>query len=319
LHDTTLRREWILTCNAAGDDRMMIRKVIAGVELLIKGPQEFEIREVNPVSELFFTYENTAADDQRIHLQISCEPMPVVEKETILFRADPLWSIYRDSRFNWIVLHPPALQKPLWVARLDHEFKNGVVYCSEHLKDNQNGRAVLFNPVSYPLDQILLMHVLAKIGDGMLIHACGWLHQGAGWIFAGKSGAGKSTLSNLIVQATGGRFLSDDRIIIRKTGHEFSMYGTPWPGEAGYAMNQSAPLKGLFFLEKGNKNKIEKLKPADSFARLMPVVSIPWYDRDAAELMVTFNEALLGSVPMYELTFVPDEAIVDMLVGFINK
>ena len=297
---------------------MMIRKVIAGVELLIKGLPEVEIREGNPVSEIFCTSENITADNHQIHIQISDEPMPVLDKETILFRANPLWSIHRDNRFYWIVLHPPALQKPLWVARLDHGFSQGIVYCSEYLKDKQNGKAILFNPVSYPLDQILLMHFLAKIG-GMLIHACGWLYHDAGWVFAGKSGAGKSTLSNLIVKATGSRFLSDDRIIIRKVSHEFLMYGTPWPGEAGYAMNQSAPLKGIFFLEKGPKNTIKKLKPSDSIARLMPVVSIPWYDRDTVELMVAFCDAMTGSVPIYELTFAPDEAIVDMLVGFINK
>jgi hypothetical protein len=299
------------------DDPMMIRKVIAGVELLIKGLPDVEIREGNPVSEVFCTSENIAANDHRIHIQISAEPMPAVDRETILFRADPLWSIHRDNNFYWIVLHPPALRNPLWVARFDHDFSQGIVYCSEHLKDNQNGKAILFNPVSYPLDQILLMHFLAKIG-GMLIHACGWLYHSSGWIFAGKSGAGKNTLSNLIVKATGSRFLSDDRIIIRKAGHEFLMYGTPWPGEAGYAMNQSAPLKGIFFLKKGSENKIEKLNPADSFASLMPVVSIPWYDRNTAELMVTFNEAMLKTVPLYDLTFVPDEAIVDMLIGFVN-
>ena len=97
------------------------------------------------------------------------------------------------------------------------------------------------------------------------------------------------------------------------------MYGTPWPGEAGYAMNESAPLKGVFFLKKGCQNSIKELKPSDAIAGLMPVVSLPWYDRDKMEIMLAFCDAMMRCVPMYELTFKPDEAVVDMLVGFINK
>ncbi|MFZ2631261.1 MAG: hypothetical protein WA081_08655 [Desulfosalsimonadaceae bacterium] len=297
---------------------MIIRKVIAGVDLFIRSLPDVEIREKNPVSEIFLAPEPLTANDQQIHLQLSEEPMPVVEKETLLFRAGALWSIHRDNRFYRIVLHPPALRNPLWIARLDHSFSQGIVYCSEHLKDNRNGNTVLLNPVSYPLDQILLMHFLAKAG-GILIHATGWLYHNSGWIFAGKSGAGKSTLSALIVRATGSRLLSDDRIIIRKTGHGFLMYGTPWPGEAGYALNQSAPLKGIFFLKKGNENNIRELTTSHAVAGLMPVVSIPWYDREKVDLMMAFCDEMMKSVPMYDLTFLPDESIIDVLVRFVNQ
>jgi len=296
---------------------MIIRKVIAGVDLLIQCLPGVEIREKSPVYEIFLAPEKLPANEHQIQLQISDERLPAVVKETLLFRADLLWSIHRDDRFFWIVLHPPALMTPLWTARFNHVFSQGIVYCSEYLKAIQNNKTILFNPVSYPLDQILLMHFLANIG-GILIHATGWLHQHSGWVFAGKSGAGKSTLSNLIVKATGSRFLSDDRIIIRKAGHEFLMYGTPWPGEAGYALNQSAPLKGIFFLKKGEKNIIRELKPIDAIAGLMPVVSIPWYDREKVALLMDFCDAMMGSIPMYELTFVPDGTIVDMLVRFVN-
>lgn len=300
------------------DDSMITRKIIAGIELLITGLPEVEIREMNPVSEIFFASKNISTGDHQIHIQILDEPVPAVQQETLLFRADPLWSIHQDNRFYWIVLHPPELQKPLWVARFDQNFTQGIVYCSGHVKNNRDGKIILFNPVAYPLDQILLMSYLAKIG-GMLIHATGCSYHNSGWIFAGKSGAGKSTLSNLLVKTPGSRFLSDDRIIIRKVSQEFLMYGTPWPGEAGYALNESAPLKGIFFLSKGNKNTISELKPSDAIPRLMPVVSIPWYDREKVELMVTFCDDLMKKVPVYELSFVPDEAIADMLISFMNK
>ena len=297
---------------------MIIRKVIAGVDLFINGMPDVEIREKNPVSEIFLAPEKLPANDQQIHIQLSEDPLRPVKEETLLFRAGSLWSIHRDNRFYRIVLHPPSLQVPLWIARFDHTFSQGIVYCSEHLKHTRNGKAILSNPVSYPLDQILLMHFLAKNG-GMLVHATGWLYHLSGWIFAGKSGAGKSTLSNLIVKATGSRLLSDDRIIVRKVGHEFFMYGTPWPGEAGYALNQSAPLKGIFFLNKGDNNNIRGLKTSEAIVGLMPVVSIPWYDRENLDLMMTFCDDVISNVPMFELTFVPDESVVDVLARFLNQ
>ena len=50
----------------------------------------------------------------------------------------------------------------------------------------------------------------------------------------------------------------------------------------------------------------------------MPVASILWYDRENVELMMDFCDILLGSISMYELTFVPDKTAVDMIVAFVN-
>lgn len=314
----SMHYDWIVTIlNGIEKCVYLNRKVIAGVALCINSESGIEVREQNPLAEFFFALQHLPVSDHEIHIQISDSRMPILENFKPLFSANNEWSIYKDEQFYRIVLNPPAFNNPLWIAQFNHEFSQGIVHCGDRLKDSQNGKVVLFNPVSYPLDQILLMHFLAQ-NRGMVIHATGWLYHDSGWIFAGKSGAGKSTLSNLIVKATGSRFLSDDRIIIRKVGHEFLMYGTPWPGEAGYAMNQSVPLKGIFFLKKGGKNNTRELKPSDAFAGLMPVVSIPWYDREKVELMMDFCSDLVGALPMYELTFVPDKAIASYLETFIG-
>ncbi len=97
------------------------------------------------------------------------------------------------------------------------------------------------------------------------------------------------------------------------------MYGTPWPGDAGYAINESAPLKGLFFLAKGTENSIRKLPPSKAVLQLMPVVSIPFYEREKVENMMTFFEDLTEMIPAYELTFMPDEAIVHELLRFVGS
>jgi hypothetical protein len=296
----------------------VIRKSIADVVFNIENDSDCIMREYNSISEAFCFSENESLTEHQINIRISNEPLPVFGHQAPLFEAQDSWYVYKDDQFYRIVLHPPGYQEPFWVACVDHNFSNGTVYCGEQLKDSPEDLPVLFNPVTYPLDQILLMHYLARLG-GMIIHAAGWRMNDSGWIFAGKSGAGKSTISNLIVEETGATFLSDDRIVVRKIGQDFLMYGTPWPGDAGYALNESVPLKGIFFLSKGSQNDIKRLKPSDAIARLMPVVSILWYDREKVALMMDFCDAMMAGIPMYELTFVPDKEAVDMLLGFVNE
>ncbi len=296
----------------------MLQYVIAGVKLDIRSGPDVIIRERNAVLENFLVTGYRPSGDHRIQIEITDDPIADVDPESVLFDADAVWSIFRNNHYYRILSHPPAVPDPLWDARFDLDFSFGRISCGNRLKEISNGQLILYNPVVYPLDQILMMHYLAK-NRGMLIHAAGWCINNSGWIFAGKSGAGKSTISNLIVRQTGTTFLSDDRIIVREGSDRFLMYGTPWPGDAGYAVNQSVPLKGFFFLGKGTRNNIQKLKPFDAIARLMPVVSVPWYDREKVALLMDFCDVLMKNIPMYELTFVPDKTIVDVLEKFIDK
>ena len=241
---------------------------------------------------------------------------PAINQLDKVFDSNSLWSYYKKENDFYIVSRFPLYEDPIWIAGVQSSKQHITIYCSpETIMKPKN--QMMFNPMMYPLDQILMMHFLA-LNFGMLIHAAGWRINDSGWVFAGKSGAGKSTISNLIVEHTGTEFLSDDRIIVRKINNEFLMYGTPWPGDAGYAVNDSVPLKGIFFLSKGQENSIQKLNSSDAVSRLMPVASIPWYDREKVELLMDFCDTLIGAIPMYELTFVPGKSAVDMLSGFVN-
>ena len=72
--------------------------------------------------------------------------------------------------------------------------------------------------------------------------------EGKGYLFAGPSGAGKSTICSFYQELEQYTILSDDRMVVKKSGDDFFMYGTPWSGEAGIAVNDSAKLHGMFFL-----------------------------------------------------------------------
>ena len=295
----------------------MFKKVIAACELSIVGGPGIVVRNSRSDTGNFYPpFQKAPEIYNSIKIYSLIEPLQA-KFDIVLFKANEAWSFYESHSFKWMVLFHPNVDQPVWTARFNLEFTEVNVYCGSHMIDRSEKQIVIRNPVKYPLDQILMMHFLA-LNAGMLIHAAGWRINDAGWMFAGKSGAGKSTISNLIVEHTGTEFLSDDRIIVRKIKDEFLMYGTPWPGDAGYAVNDSVPLKGIFFLSKGQENSIRKLGPSDAVSRLMPVSSIPWYDREKVELLMDFCDVLIGAIPMYELTFVPDKAAFDMLVDFIN-
>jgi hypothetical protein len=253
--------------------------------------------------------------DILIRLQLG--GMPDTENLQKIFDSGQSWSMFQDRDDYCLTLNPPAFKQPFWLARINRDFTEATVYCSEKLVSRRNGRTELSNPVSYPLDQILLMYILAR-RQGALLHAAGIDINGRGYIFPGKSGAGKSTITRQFAALGDTGLLSDDRIVVRKLEGTFKAYGTPWPGEAGIALNESVPLASIFFINHGSANLIKDITPQEALARLLPVTSIPWYDREVMDKILTFCEDLISSVPIYELDFKPSVEVVDVFERFVS-
>ena len=83
-------------------------------------------------------------------------------------------------------------------------------------------------PLEYPLDELLIINLLAQ-GRGVEVHAAGVIDpEGCGHLFLGQSGGGKTTISRLWQGVERAEILSDeDRIILRKEAGRIWMYGTP--------------------------------------------------------------------------------------------
>ena len=234
-----------------------------------------------------------------------------------LFDSDESWSIYKEGEDFCMVLNPPSLENPIWLTRISHDFKEVTMYFNEKFTCRKNGSVILSNPVSYPLDQILLMYILAKKG-GILVHAAGIEVNGKGFIFPGKSGAGKSTIAMHSIERGDVGLLSDDRVIIRRVDNMYKVFGTPWPGEAGVAQNINLPLSEIFFIYHGTENRVKEITSQETIERLLPVTSIPWYDKDVIPEILDFCEELISCVPAYELYFKPGVEVVDVFEKFIS-
>lgn len=250
-------------------------------------------------------------------VSLTADPCPGMGGLERIFDSQDSWSIFSDGDDLYIIDQYPPFTNPVWTARLHSGGMRITVYCGREIIDPRS-QTLAFNPLGYPLDQILLMNYLAT-HEGGILHAAGWTFINSGWAFPGQSGAGKSTLAKLIANLHRGEIVSDDRIVVRKTGETFRMYGTPWPGEGGFAVNRGVQLKRLMFLSKGPENRITELPLSAAISRLLPVMSVPWYDRNKVLPMMDFCENLITRVPVYEFSFRPDASAVDFLTGIVHE
>jgi hypothetical protein len=180
------------------------------------------------------------------------------------------------------------------------------------LVTRSNGKALVRNPVSYPLDLILLMYLLAE-KRGAVVHCAGASIDGNGFIFPGCSGAGKSTLANILASRENVHVLGDDRIIARRTGNSLKVCGTPWLGTAARCRNQSAPLKGIAFPGRGQANSFKRIPTSAALEKLLPLVSVPWFDKTVMPHVLQFCGELVSATPCYELLFRPDNSVLETL------
>jgi hypothetical protein len=282
----------------------LIHLEIAGVHFLINSP----FPSIPTKSEYlpFIRAEDSLQSSSKIEIQLMVDGLEFPKDSALLFESEQSWIMYRDADEYQIIFDPPQSKgDPFWRARFLFGATKVQVECGERLINRDGDSIVISNPVQYPLDQLLLVHHIAT-RDGALIHAAGIEIHGKGLIFPGRSGAGKSTLSRQLSDRSGGlRILSDDRIVIRKIGNDYTMFGTPWPGEAGIVKNENAPLSGILFIHHATYNTITKIEPKDALKQLLPVVSIPWFDDALMPHILNFCEEMVTSLPAYNLHFKP--------------
>lgn len=285
---------------------------VAGIQFVLHCRDAAIVPDSGPCYESFLAPSGESREAILVDLDLEIGGLPALRRSDLLFDGQS-WSLYRDGSGYLIALAsrtPDVL--PAWIARIDSSYTRGTVFCDELLVRNEDGVQSLVNPVLNRLDQLLLMYILAR-RQGALVHAAGAVAGGGGFVFAGRSGAGKTTMARQLQAAGKAPLLSDDRVVVRKVDGRYSVYGTPWAGDAQIALNRSAPLGALCFLHHGRINRIERVSPRDAFEKLLPMVSIPWYDRGMVEQITSFCEALTRDVPSYDLHFVPTAEVADFI------
>jgi hypothetical protein len=168
------------------------------------------------------------------------------------------------------------------------------------------------SPPSEPIPQMardlpLLTLALPARGRGALVHACGFIIDGfGGALCPGVSGAGKSTLARLLASDTMVTILSDDRVVlVSEPSKPFSIWGTPWPGDALAASERDGPLRAIVFIGRGERRRLQRLAPANASRRFYGVLGIPLWDKGLVQTALALVDGVLTAVPAYEATYPP--------------
>lgn len=231
-----------------------------------------------------------------------------IKFDEYIFNTHAIWSLglWKDR----IVIQANAAgQKPHHVLLLQPDYFSGELFC---VRDTWLKGGSVFYPLAYPLDMLLVIHRLTD-KRGILVHAAGVMYGGSCSLFVGHSGAGKSTMARLWGARSDVTLLNDDRILLRQDQGGFWAHGTPWHGDVQQVSPQRAPVRGIYFLEHAEKNRLTPLKPLEAASRLLVCSFLTHWDEEGMASSLGFIDELVGAVPCYEFGFVPGADVVDFL------
>lgn len=136
---------------------------------------------------------------------------------------------------------------------------------------------------------------------GFMLHSSAVLTDGRAYLFSAPSGTGKSTHTALWQKVYGTdrvKILNDDKPAVRLLPDGIYACGTPWSGNSDLNINIKAPIGGICFLERGEKNKIRRVNGGSVISRMLNETVRP-YDADDMDLLLGYIDRVLNEVPMY--------------------
>ncbi len=211
----------------------------------------------------------------------------------------PPWAIYKNNG-SWIYLgiSPQPEDKSLHrVATFNADHTRAEIFNDQKEKIFLKGN--LHSLTMFPSDQILIARILAD-RQGFYLHSSGVIFEGKGLLFVGHSEAGKSTMVKSLMGKA--EILCDDRMILRRNGRGFRIYGTWSHGEVPDVSSNSAPLKALLFLEKAPETRLIPIAdPREKVKRILACLIRPFVTADWWEKTLTLVEETADKVPCYIL------------------
>jgi hypothetical protein len=286
---------------------------VGGVSVEIVGESSGDVSLVSSL-EPFRVKEKTSD----INIQIEWVATLPASSGCQLFDSGSVWQLYQCKHAFQFDFHTPILGKGSYKRLLvDDQFRRASLLLSDECFEN---RAVAA-PLEYPLDELLIMHRLTQ-ERAIELHGVGIVGpDGASNLFIGHSGAGKSTTARLWTSLHDVKILSDDRIIIREDkeredASQIFMYGTPWHGEAHFALPDRAPLQRIFVLEHGHGNVLTRLTRSQMVAELFARAFVPFHRHEYVDSALSFLERVAGTVPCYRYSFEPDKTSVERILTF---
>jgi hypothetical protein len=247
---------------------------------------------------------------------LQLDPGPDTDRLPQLFATGSSWVAFQDGAAIVLEMRLESSSELLWRARFEPALPAVTVHCGARLVQQTQGQVRVVNPLHYPLDQLLVIYLMAT-RQGLLVHAAGVRAGDQGLVLAGRSGVGKTTIMSLLGHSYLG--LSDDRVMVRSVDSTILAYGTPWAGEGRVAAATAVPLRAIAFLHQARQMRVVPLAPADAVRQLLPAASILWYDRERMAEALGFIDHLLNRIPAYELHFRPEPGVIDLVSELLES
>jgi hypothetical protein len=282
---------------------------VGGLSVQIAGHRSADVALVSPLEP--FRVKTGVAD---INVRVKWVASIPQTDELGLFDSGSVWRVYETKcglQFDFNV--PFFGEQPYKRLLVDTHFRRATLQMNERSFAAVPG---IPQPLEYPLDELLIMHRLTQ-EQAIELHGAGIVGpDGATNLFVGHSEAGKSTTARLWTSLHEVEILSDDRIIVREHDEEIYMYGTPWHGEAHFALPKRAPLQRIFVLEHGHGNVITRLTRSQMVAELFARSFVPFHRHEYVDHALSFLERVADTVPCYRYSFEPDERAVNKILHF---
>lgn len=159
--------------------------------------------------------------------------------------------------------------------------------------------------------------------DGVLIHSAVVSVDGVGYAFMALSGVGKTTHTRLwekYFEHSDHRFayVNGDKPIYRFLDDRLYVYGSPWAGKEGYNTNCRVPVKGMCFIERGEKNEIVRISSLEASKQIFHQILLPEGEKDMDFLFGTLNR-ILENVPFFRLKCDISAEAVEVSYGEMSK
>ena len=201
-------------------------------------------------------------------------------------------------------------EEPQYVITLNEEdLKNEVT-------ESNNGHVYVNEEISALYRKIADLLIE---NDIIVFHGSSFKVKGNGFIVTARSGVGKSTHVRLLSQYLGSDFayINDDKPLLR-VKDDLVIYSNPWNGKERRGNNNSASLKAVLFLNRGD-NTYKKLDNKEEvYFKLLSQIYLP-RDKAKREKALKLIDILLKRINFYEINVNMDISSAEMTSERIIK
>ena len=214
------------------------------------------------------------------------------------YMQDTYRRFYQDEQFLTIqVVNPEGLVK--YQIKHTQNYDDTLVEMVESLAKKPSEMEYIF------LSMIFLD--IAILNGFVPLHASCIIKENEAYLFSAPSGTGKSTHAGFYKETFKAFNLNDDKPIIKGN----LVYGTPFSGKTSENVNQSYPVKAIYFLEQSSLDSIERLTVDEASKKLLRNIARPSTQAMWEAVLPNINQ-LLFQIPFYQtrLTLNPNSVFM---------